>query len=416
MELELVTVGTELLLGFTLDSNAAELGRTLSPEGFRVVRSCTVADNHCDIKHAVGTALERAGFVIVTGGLGPTRDDVTKKAVADLYDAPLELNPKYLEALRRRFAKLGRGPMPESNASQAAVPRGAEMLPNSRGTAPGLWLEGEPGTVVLLPGVPEEMRGILRREVVPRLRQLAATAASAVTQSLVLRTTGISESKLADTLEGIDEELLGVTLAFLPGLDGTDLRLTAWGVPALEAVSRLDAAAATLRPLLRENLYAEGNVELVEVLLDRLRAIGCRLAVAESCTGGLVGAKLTSIPGSSEVFVGGVICYGNESKVRDLGVPDSVLEERGAVSTAVAEAMAYGVSRRFDTEAAVAITGVAGPGGGSPDKPVGTVCFAARIEGRSHSVTRWFPGGRNAVRHRSAQMALDLLRRMMPEL
>jgi nicotinamide-nucleotide amidase len=415
MELELVTVGTELLLGFTLDSNAADIGRILASEGVNVLRCSTVHDDEDAIRAVVTDGLRRSGFVIVTGGLGPTRDDITKKVVSEIYDAPLELDSEYLERLRRRFAKFGGGPMPESNRSQAEVPRGAEMLPNPRGTAPGLWIDGEPGTIVLLPGIPEEMRGILVGAVVPRLRSLAPDEAGGqpVTRSLVLRTTGISESKLADTIGELEGAMDGVSLAYLPGVDGTDLRLTVWRALAEEATSTLERAAAELRPALGENLYGEGNVELTEVLLQRLRLAGWRLSVAESCTGGLIGARLTAVPGSSDVFSGGVVCYGNESKVRDLEVAEELLVEEGAVSTAVAEAMVTGVCSRFETEAGVAVTGIAGPGGGTTEKPVGTACLAAQAGERTVSVRRWFPGGREEVRHRSAQAALDLLRRSL---
>ncbi len=417
MDLEIVTVGTELLLGFTLDSNSADIGRAMASEGIRVVRSSTVADETEAIRDAVAGALRRAGIVIVTGGLGPTRDDVTKRAVASIYGAPLELDGAYLEALRSRFANLGRGPMPENNVSQAEFPRGAERLRNPQGTAPGLWLEGEPGATVMLPGIPGEMRSVLQQEVLPRLRRRMSDsgAAGVVTRSLLLRTTGVSESRVAELVAGIEGELEGVSLAFLPGVDGTDLRLTAWQTSAGDAATLLDTAATRLRSVLRENLYGSGDVELAEVLLDGLRVSGSRLAVAESCTGGLVGAKLTSVPGASDVFVGGLIAYSDDAKVRDLGVPELLLEGHGAVSVPVAEAMAEGVRRRFRTEAAVAITGVAGPTGGTADKPVGTVCFAALHRDRSRSVRRWLPGNREEVRQRSAQMALDLLRRLITE-
>ena len=415
MELELVTVGTELLLGFTLDTNAAEIGAIMASEGVKVARTTTVPDQKVDIQSAVAAGLDRTGFVIVTGGLGPTQDDITKEAVAEVYGVPLDLDGAYLEKLKVRFAKAGWDSMPESNKSQAEVPRGAVTLANPRGTAPGLWLGGKQGTTVMLPGIPEEMRAILNRQVVPRLRAERGTGESTegVTRSLVLRTTGVSESRLADTIRPLHDKLEGLTLAFLPGVDGTDLRLTAWQMAPGHAAERLSEAADVLRPAIGENLYGHDAVELAEVLIERLRVARYRLSVAESCTGGLIGARITAIPGSSDVFVGGVICYSNESKVRDLGVDEAMIKADGAVSEGVAAAMVGGACERFGTDAGVAVTGIAGPGGATGEKRVGTACIAARAGDRTAVTTRWFPGARDEVRQRTAQAALDLLRRLM---
>ncbi|UCG86956.1 MAG: competence/damage-inducible protein A [Gemmatimonadota bacterium] len=414
MDLEVVTVGTELLLGFTLDTNAADIARSLASIGVRVVRLTTVGDDARAIRGAVSDGLHRSGFVIVTGGLGPTRDDITKQAVADIYRAPLELDEDYLSVLEQRFARLGRGPMPESNRTQAQVPRGAIVLPNRRGTAPGLWLHGEPGSTVLLPGIPQEMRSLLEREVMPRLSRLASGASgeATVTLSRTLRTTGVSESGLADQIGHLDRTFDPVSLAYLPGLDGVDLRLSACQMTRTAAESALARAVDQLRPVLGQNLYGEGDVQLAAVVLERLRASAWQLATAESCTGGLIGAKLTAVPGSSDVYVGGVVCYSNESKARDLGVPEELLRDHGAVSEAVVRAMAEGVCRRFGTAVGIAVTGIAGPGGGSDQKPRGTVWIAVQRRSRVESIRRWFPGGREEVRQRSAQAALDLVRRL----
>ena len=269
MDLELVTIGTELLLGFTIDSNAADIARALAPVGARVVRRTTVADEGEAIGAAVREALARTGFVITTGGLGPTRDDVSKHAIAALFDMPLELDPAYLEQLRQRFERLGRGPMPESNRTQAEVPRGAVVLTNRWGSAPGLWLEGRPGVVVLLPGVPREARGLLEHEVLPRLRERVARAhgAPVVTLSRTLRTTGIGESAIADRIGALEEGLAPVTLAYLPGTDGVDLRLTAWGVPPAEGERLLATAAGTLSPLLGDHYYGDDACDLAALVL-----------------------------------------------------------------------------------------------------------------------------------------------------
>lgn len=408
MDLELVTIGTELLLGFTIDTNAAELARALASVGARVVRRTTVGDDPKTIEDGVRAALRRTGFVITTGGLGPTRDDITKHVVARIFNAPLELDATYLEALRERFQRLGRGPMPEANRSQAEVPRGATVLPNQWGTAPGLWMEGDPGTVVLLPGVPREMRGLLEHEVIPRLRQSVA----AVIRSRTLRTTGIAESALADRVGRLEDQIAPVTLAYLPSVEGVDLRLTAWGLAPAVADEALTRAVETLGPALGAHLYGEDDTDLAAVVLQYLERLGEKLAVAESCTGGLVGERITAIPGSSAVFVGGMVAYANDVKIRELGVPEGLMAEQGAVSEPVVRAMAAGIAQRFGTGAALAVTGVAGPTGGTPDKPVGTVWLGANLRGEQQAVRRQLVGGRDDIRRRAAQAALDLLRGM----
>lgn len=413
MELELLTIGTELLLGFTLDTNAAELATALSAAGVRVTRGTTVSDDEASIRTAVLGGLERTGFVITTGGLGPTRDDITKQVVADLFHAPLELDNAYLEELRQRFERFGRGPMSEKNRSQAEIPRGATKLVNRWGTAPGLWLEGEPGIVVMLPGVPREMRGLLADEVLPRIRKRVAVQTgkqALVTRSRVLRTTGISESSLADVLDGVEEAIAPLTLAFLPTVAGVDLRITAWEMEGGASATRLGRAVDLLLPRLGSRYYASDDGDLAAVLLEALGGAGHRLAVAESCTGGLVGGRLTAVPGSSAVFIGGVVAYDDRVKEDILGVPKAILEAHGAVSEAVATAMADGVATRFGTAAAVAVTGIAGPGGGTEEKPVGTVCIAGRVGDAQRVVRRVIPGDREGIRQRSAQAALDLLR------
>ncbi len=415
MELELVTVGAELLLGFTVDSNAAEIAQAAAAVGAQVTRRVTVTDDAAAIRDAVSAALQRSGYVIVTGGLGPTRDDVTKRAVADLFGVPLELDRQYLAELEARFRRYRRSPMPASNRSQAEIPKGALRLPNPRGTAQGLVLEGPAGTAVLLPGVPPEMRAMLRASVVPLLeRRVAASGGRPqVIHSLTLRTTGITESGLADVLQPLESAFGQMKLAFLPGWDGVDLRLTAMGGDKDAVREALEEAARRLISSLGSRCYGRDGEDLAGVVLDRLRDLRWTLASAESCTGGLVGARVTAITGASDVYVGGTVAYSNVAKVRDLGVPEAVIQREGAVSEPVAAAMAEGVARRFGADAAVAVTGVAGPSGGTELKPVGTVWLAARAGERRRTALLRLPGGREEVRHRSAQAALDLLRRLL---
>lgn len=414
MDVELVTIGTELLLGFTIDTNGAEIARTLAEHGIRVVRRTSVGDRGEEIRDAVGAALHRTGAVLTTGGLGPTRDDITKRVVAELVDAPLEFNPSVWAALIERFQRLGRAPAP-SNRSQAEVPRGATVLPNRWGTAPGLWLESAVGLVVLLPGVPIEMRNLLAHEVMPRLAARAASVGltGTVIRSLVVRTTGIPESALAECLGDVEAAIAPLTLAYLPDRAGVDLRLTAWRLPVDEADRRLQAGAKLLHDRAGVHAYGEGAVDLAAVVLGQLRMRGLRLAVAESCTGGLLGGRLTEIAGSSDVFVGGVIAYDNRLKIDALGIPSAVLDEHGAVSEAAVRAMVEGAAARFDVDAAVAVTGIAGPSGGTAEKPVGTVWFGTTVAGMTEAKLANFPGDRRDVRLRAAQYALFLLYRRL---
>ncbi len=417
MKLEVITVGTELLLGHTLDTNAVDLGRALAAAGVEVTRRTTVSDRPAAVRDAVRDALARAEFVLTTGGLGPTSDDLTKTAVAELLGKRLLLDEAVLRRLEQRFRHLGR-PMPAANRGQAEVPEGAEVLPNPRGTAPGLWLDdGHGRVVIMLPGVPSEMRGLLMEEVLPRLvsRRAAAGEAPRVVLSRTVRTTGSPESAIAERVAPVETGLEPLTLAYLPGPAGVDLRLTAWGLDPEDAERRLSAAAGQLRDVLGSRWYGDDETDLAAVVLSQLRARGERLAVAESCTGGVLASRLTAVPGASDTFVGGVIAYDNAVKTALLDVPEAMLAEQGAVSEVVVEAMAAGAQRRFGVAAALAVTGIAGPTGGTPEKPIGTVWVAARHGDRTRALRRIFPGARDEIRARSAQAALDLLRLALVE-
>jgi len=411
VKLEVVTIGTELLLGLTPDTNAAELGRALAAAGIEVVRHSTVGDRPEAIRAAVAEALDRTGFVITTGGLGPTRDDITKRVVAELCEKPLRLNEEVLRSLEDRFRRLGR-PMAASNRTQAEVPEGATVLPNPRGTAPGLWVEERGRVVVMLPGVPSEMRGLLTEEVLPRL---AARASGMVVRSRTVRTTGIAESALAERVGAIEDDIAPLTLAYLPSVEGVDLRVTAWTIPEAEAERRLAATVAMLRERAAEHCYGEDGTDLASVVLEQLRSRKTRLAVAESCTGGLLGGRITAIPGSSEVFAGGIVAYDDAVKRGMLDVSAALLKPHGAVSEEVVRAMVAGALRRFGVAAGLAVTGIAGPSGGTPEKPVGTVWLAAAFGQETRALKRIFPGDRAEIRARAAQAALDLLRRLIGE-
>ena len=403
MQVELVTIGTELLLGHTIDTNAAWIGQALAEQGIRLVRRTTIGDDPASIRSAVREAMDRSGTVITTGGLGPTRDDITKHAVAGILGRRLAFSAEIWDELVDRYAKLGR-PLSEANRSQAEIPEGAVVLPNPRGTAPGIWLDGDGCRVVMLPGVPREMRGLMRQQVIPRL--VAPGSAATVIRSRTLRTTGIPESNLAAQLGAIEEQLAPLSLAYLPDVTGVDLRVTAWDLPADEAASRLAAALDALRGRVGCHGYGVDDADLAGELLQRLRDRGWRLAVAESCTGGLLGGRLTMVPGSGDVFLGGLVTYDAGGKVRLAGVDPALIERDGSVNEPVAAALADGAARNFPAQVTVGITGIAGPSGGSNEKPVGTVCFGFRIETDSWTERVVFPGSRAEIRARSVQHAL----------
>lgn len=411
--IELLTIGTELLLGFTVDTNSAELGRALAAAGLPVSRRTSVSDQPEAIREAALGALRRTGAVLCTGGLGPTADDVTKKVVADLFQMPFEFREEIWSGLLERFARLGR-PASLMNRSQAEVPRGAVVLPNRWGTAPGLWLEGpvegRNALAILLPGVPSEMRGLLQHEVLPRL---ARRADGVVVRSRQLRTTGIPESSLAERIKGIEQAVAPVSVAYLPGLSGVDLRLTAWNLPPEEADARLASAFTELSRRVGPWAYGEGEDDLAAVVLDQARERRLTLATAESCTGGGIGHRLTEIPGSSDVYLGGVIAYHNELKQSLLGVSEELIDQHGAVSEPVVRAMADGACRQTGADLSIAVTGIAGPGGGSEEKPVGLVWLATSVNGAVETRRIIFPGTRADIRARAAQTGLYLLLRRL---
>jgi len=414
MLLEIITIGDELLLGYTVDTNAAHLARELASMGVSIVRRATVGDDANDIASAVREALDRTGAVITTGGLGPTSDDRTRPAIAELFGRDLVPDEERWEVLRALWKERGRGEIPETNRTQIMIPRGATVLTNRHGTAPGIWLEDERGRwCAMLPGVPREMRGMLADELFPRLTARLDGQRRVVVRSRTLRTTGVAESKLAELLGPLADGIDGLSLAYLPGQEGVDLRLTARDLAPDVADAALTEGIAALREIAARYAYAENQTDLASVVLNECDARGLTIAVAESCTGGLLGARLTAISGSSSVVIGGVIAYSNGVKKGLLGVTTGSLERHGAVSEEVASEMATGVRRRLGVDIGVSITGVAGPGGGTPDKPVGLVWMAVDVRGDVRTHGSRFIGDRAEIRFRATQAALDLVRRMV---
>ena len=411
MNIEIVTIGDELLLGFTVDTNAAHIAREFSALGIRVVRRATVGDDANVIATAVREALERTGAVITTGGLGPTADDMSKPSVAAIFGREMVLDQTILKSLEDRWLKRFGHSLPPSNHQQAMVPEGATILANHHGSAPGIWLEDDQKRwVAMLPGVPREMRGMIADTILPLLRDRVGANAPVI-RSRTVRTANIAESALADRLEELARGIDGMPVAFLPGNEGVDLRVTSRGAGARDTERKLDAAATRIREKVGRFVYGEGDDDLAAIMLGACAERGATIAVAESCTGGLLGGRLTAIPGSSSVFLGGTIAYSNDVKVRELAVPADAIAEFGAVSEPVALAMAAGARARFGTTIGIAITGIAGPDGGSPEKPVGTVWVAIDVDGDAHAVRAVLPGDRSEIRYRATQIALDRLRR-----
>lgn len=413
MKIEVVTIGDELLLGYTVDTNAAHLARTLAAEGVEIERRTTCGDTAESIATAVRDALDRTGAVITTGGLGPTSDDLTKPSIAALFGRTMVLDEEHLAWMQERWRTRFQRAMPESNRQQAMLPSGARKLVNNHGSAPGIWLEDDRGRwVAMLPGVPREMRGMLSDTLLPLVRERAGTGGRVV-RSRTLRTTGIGESHIADLVATIDGGVGDVGLAYLPNADGTDLRLTVRDVAPGDADARLAAAADRLRTVVADAMYGEDGADLADVVLALCRRHAITVGVAESCTGGMLGARLTAVPGSSDIVRGGVIAYDDAVKQSLLGVSPDQIREHGAVSEPVVRAMASGIRAALGVGAALAITGIAGPDGGSADKPVGTVWIALDLGGDVQARRFAMVGDRAEIRHRSAQAALEMLRRRL---
>jgi nicotinamide-nucleotide amidase len=410
----LLTVGDEILLGQIVDTNAAWLGEKLALTGIDVRRSETVGDSEEAIKAALGRAYaDGTDLVVVTGGLGPTADDRTRPAVAGFFGRRLVLHQDLLDGLLERYAARERT-MPEMGRLMAEVPEGFEVVPNPIGTAPGLWGERVVGThvqrAVLMPGVPYEMKAMARETVLPRIRDLQPGAVLHRT----LLTVGRGESDIADLVEPVAARFPeGVGVAYLPSRGKVRVRVTARGAERSPTQAALDAATAGLRDALGDLVFGEDAVLLEGVVQDLLVERGLTLAIAESCTGGALAARITRIAGASRAFVGGVVAYDNDIKQRVLGVPPDLLDAHGAVSEPVARAMAEKVRELLRGDVGLSVTGIAGPTGGTLDKPVGTVWIACAHEGGTASVLLRLTQDRSLNIGLSVSAGLDLLRRTL---
>ncbi|HXM35322.1 MAG TPA: competence/damage-inducible protein A [Pyrinomonadaceae bacterium] len=406
---EIIAIGSELLAPDRTDTNSLWLTEKLNQIGIEVKLKTIVGDDDARLEEAIKDAVRRSRVVITTGGLGPTEDDITRKVAARALGRRLLLDEEVLEWIRGRFASFGR-PMPERNSRQAMVIDGAEVLDNPNGSAPGLFLEHEKTAIALLPGPPREMRPMFENFVLPKLAQRAGNVRVV---RRMLRVAGFGESAVDELIAPIYQLYDNPSTTILFNNTEIEIHLTASGRTEKEAVSLLDRLTEQLEERLGEAIFSFRGETMEEVVGLKLRVGRYTLAVAESCTGGLIAQRLTEVPGSSKYFIEGVIAYSNEAKKRALGVEPILLLEHGAVSAPVAEAMAEGVRKRAGADFGLSVTGIAGPDGGSEEKPVGLVYIALSDDVQTEHRKLMIPGDRHLIRWRASQAALDFLRRRL---
>jgi len=406
MRIEIVTIGNEVLSGRTFDTNFVFLARALEEASLIVAWHTTVGDSVEAISEALKLALSRADAVIMTGGLGPTPDDLTRKAVATALNRPLQLDEATLAHIRERGKKAARR-LPASVETMALVPRGAELFQNPVGAVPGILIDHRKKPLFLLPGPPPELEALAREFAVPWLREHAGT----VVESFTLRTFGMFESQIHERLGTLPDHWPGASLAYLPSWFGVDLRVTATGTNATYVRESAERAYGELMQKVGGVVYAQGTTGMEEVVSEALVGKNWKIAAAESCTGGLLAKRLTDVPGSSRYLERGFVTYSNDAKQQLLGVSAAELAAHGAVSESVAAQMALGARKQANVDVGVGITGIAGPDGGSTQKPVGTVFIAVSSALGDAVKHHRFMGTRATVRERAAQTALDMLRR-----
>jgi nicotinamide-nucleotide amidase len=412
MNAEIIAVGSEMLTPERVDTNSLHLTGELNKLGVEVITKCIIGDDRERLADAVRRAVSRSQIVILSGGLGPTEDDLTREAVADALDRKLAFREDIAAALEKRFAQMKRK-MAEINKRQAFVIEGADVLPNDRGTAPGQWAE-ESGTVVmLLPGPPHELKAMFERQCLPRLKRLLPPLAI---RTLFLRVAGMSESDLDQLIAPVYTKYQNPVTTILAAAGDLQIHLRARCATVAEAETLLAEVGGPIELLLGDRLYSRNGDPLDVVVGQMLRKEHATISVAESCTGGMLGERLTTAPGSSDYFVGGFITYSDRMKIELLGVPPEILKQFGAVSKETAEAMAAGARLRTGASYALSITGVAGPATGNESVPVGTVFVGLADAAGVLAVHRQFIGDRTRIRTFTCQMALDLLRRRLSKI
>ncbi|HWP82770.1 MAG TPA: competence/damage-inducible protein A [Bacteroidota bacterium] len=415
MVAEIISIGDELLIGQVVNTNQAFIAEQLNSVGILVGRMTTVGDRKPDILRSFEQAWSSYDVVLVTGGLGPTHDDITRDAICDFFKTPLVVDQQALENVRRIFARRGVEPK-KINEDQAMVPSGCTVIQNRYGTAPGYFFEKEGRYFAAMPGVPFEMKSMVEDFLIPFF---AKKGSDYVILHKTLKTTGIPESFLAEQIGDTNQYFpadSGITLAFLPSPLGVRLRLSARARSSDEAKRAIDEVEAKLRAKVGKYIYAIGDEELEHVIGKMLAEHKLTLSVAESCTGGLIADRITNAPGSSRYFDRALITYSNESKVEELGVPESLIRDFGAVSREVAEAMAFGVRTKSNTDIGISTTGIAGPTGGTAEKPVGLVWIGYSDKNETLALRFNFGDDRRRFKERASQAALELLRRKILKL
>jgi len=406
---EIIAIGSELLAPDRTDTNSLWLTEQLNRLGIEVKLKTVVGDDDARLEEAIKDATRRSKVVITTGGLGPTEDDITRKVTARALGRRLLLNEDLLAEIRQRFQSFGVA-MPERNSRQAMVIEDAEVLPNPNGTAPGMFIDHKGAAIVLLPGPPREMKPMFENHVASKL---ASRAGSQKVVRRMLRVAGMGESAVDEKIAPIYSQYENPQTTILFNQSEIEIHLTARGRTEADAEALLDRLSEQIEERLGNSVFAFAGETMEQVVGLKLSVGGYTLTVAESCTGGLLAQRLTDVPGSSKYFIEGVVTYSNDAKMRALGVEPILFLEHGAVSAPVAEAMAEGIRNRAETDFGLAITGIAGPGGGTDEKPVGLVYIAIASESGTEHRKLNLPGDRHLVRWRASQAALDLLRRRL---
>jgi nicotinamide-nucleotide amidase len=407
---EVITIGDEILFGQILDTNSQWISQELDYMGIRVRQKFSIADDTDAIKSAVQGAMDRSDIVLVTGGLGPTKDDLTKQTLSEVFNAPLELNESALDDLEIIFKKFGK-PISDLNRQQAFLPKGCIKITNDRGTAPGMWFQQGKKVLVSMPGVPMEMKAMMSKQVLPRFRKEFDLP---VIVHKVIRTIGIGESWLSEIIAGWEDALPDhLKLAYLPGKAQVRLRLTGTGLNKESLEAEMDQQIAKVTPLIKEYVFGFGDIEIENAVGEILKSNHLTVATCESCTGGYLAHQLTTVPGSSEYYKGSIVSYHNGVKIEEVGVQSKTLESHGAVSEQTATEMAVNVRKKLKTDVGISTTGIAGPDGATEEKPVGTVWLAISFGKEVKTRKLQLPGDRIYNIELTAIHALNFLRQTL---
>ena len=408
MKASIIVIGNEIILGKTFDTNSGFLAKGMAELGIDLIRILKIGDEPDLIKETVNYCLNDSDLIITSGGLGPTKDDITKKAVADYLNLEIVVDEKLLENVKEKFRKFGYKKMPGVNISQAEIPKGAVIFPNDRGTASGLLVFKDRKMIIMLPGVPGEFEHLFNKQIKSYFKDILPERSFIISKTV--RTSGIGESRLAEVIEPVLEDLIGIETAYLPSIGNVDIRFTGKNISPEEMEIQFEQIKKSIMPLIGKFVYGFDEEDQAENLGKQLKNLGYMIATAESCTGGLIAKMFTDVSGSSSFFERGLVTYSNESKIEHLGVRKKTLEKYGAVSKETAEEMAEGLKKVSRAKINVSITGIAGPTGGTKEKPVGTVFIGLSDDFGTIVKQHKFAGQRDQIRRRSALAVLNLVR------